>query len=67
MEAQLLRVEEAARVLSLGRSKTYQLVLDGQIPSVSIGKSRRVPAAALQRWIERKAAEAEESAAAVGA
>ncbi len=59
MEKGLLRIEEAARVLALGRSKTYQLVMEGAIPSIHIGRSRRVPAAALERWIDRRTAEAE--------
>ncbi len=52
-EPALLRVEEAARRLGLSRSKTYSLVLTGELPSVSIGRSRRVRTADLERWIER--------------
>jgi excisionase family DNA binding protein len=59
MDKGLLRIEEAARVLSLGRSKTYQLVMEGAIPSVHIGRSRRIPSAALERWIDQRTAEAE--------
>ncbi len=51
-EPALLRVEEAARRLGLSRSKTYSLVLTGELPSVSIGRSRRVRTADLERWIE---------------
>lgn len=58
MEKQLLGVE-LARVLSLGRSKTYELVASGAIPSLHIGKNRRVPAKALERWIEQQTADAE--------
>jgi len=57
MEPKLLRVEEAGRVLSLGRSKTYELVRDGVLPSVRLGKVVRVPAAALEAWIAGLAAE----------
>lgn len=59
MDKGLLRIEEAARLLSLGRSKTYQLVQQGEIPSIHIGKSRRIPTAALQHWIDRQTADAE--------
>ncbi len=55
MEQGLLRIEEAARYLSLGRSKTYQLVASGELPVVRIGRSVRVPAAALRRWVEQQA------------
>lgn len=54
MEAQLMRVEEAARCLSLGRSKTYQLVADGELPSVRIGRSVRVPIEGLREWVRHR-------------
>jgi excisionase family DNA binding protein len=53
VEQQLLRIEEAARVLGLGRSKTYELVRAGTLPVVHIGSAVRVPAAALERFIEQ--------------
>jgi excisionase family DNA binding protein len=62
----LLKIEEAARVLSLGRSKTYQLVMEGAIPSIHIGRSRRIPAAALERWIDQRTQEAETDRSVVG-
>jgi excisionase family DNA binding protein len=62
----LLKIEEAARLLSLGRSKTYQLVMDGAIPSIHIGRSRRIPAAALERWIDQRTQEAEAGQRVVG-
>ena len=55
MEPALLRVDEVAKYLSLGRSKTYELLATGELPAVRIGRSVRVPAAALQRWVERQA------------
>lgn len=53
-EPLLLRIDEAARRLSIGRSKTYELLRAGVIPSVRIGRSRRVPAHALEVWIEQQ-------------
>lgn len=47
----LVRVEEAARILSLGRSKIYELLGSGELPSVKCGKSRRIPLAALEQWV----------------
>ena len=38
----LLRVEEAAEWLGLSRTKAYELVYRGALPSVTIGRSRRV-------------------------
>lgn len=49
----LLTPEEAADRLSLGRTKLYQLISSGALKSVRIGKSRRVPAAALVDLVDR--------------
>lgn len=51
---ELLRVDEAARRLSLGRSKTYELVATGELPVVHIGRAVRIPAAALSDWVARQ-------------
>jgi excisionase family DNA binding protein len=53
MEQQLLRIDEAAKVLGLGRSKTYELVRKGSLPVVRIGTAIRVPTTDLQRFIEQ--------------
>lgn len=47
----LLRPEEAARVLAIGRSKLYELLASGDLESVCIGSSRRIPADALRRFV----------------
>jgi excisionase family DNA binding protein len=57
MERLLLKPTEAAEVIGLGRSKTYALISSGVIPSVRIGKSVRVPVAALRTWIEQQTRE----------
>jgi excisionase family DNA binding protein len=44
-----LTVEEAARVLRLGRTATYRLVRAGVIPSVRYGKQFRIPRIALEQ------------------
>ena len=54
MEQVLLKPEEAARALSLGRSKVYELLASGSLESITIGKSRRIPADALRRWVDRQ-------------
>jgi len=48
----VLRVEEAARLLAISRSKTYGLIATGELPSVRIGGSVRVPRRALETWID---------------
>lgn len=47
----LLRPEEAAAVLGVGRSTLYELLAAGALESVLIGKSRRVPVAALADYV----------------
>ena len=54
MEKLLLRPAEVAEMLGLGRSKTYQMLANGQLPSVRIGGSLRVPAQALEDWVQNK-------------
>jgi excisionase family DNA binding protein len=49
----LLRVEEAAQWLGVGRTKAYQLVHRGTLPSVTIGRSRRVLVSALEAFVEQ--------------
>ncbi len=53
MDKLLLRPEEAAEVLSIGRSRLYELLGSGELDSVRIGTSRRVPAEELVRYVER--------------
>lgn len=52
MDKLLLTPEEAATVLSIGRSKVYELISDGRLVSVRIGTSRRVPARALTEFVK---------------
>jgi excisionase family DNA binding protein len=47
----LFTVTEAASLLSLGRSKTYELVRAGVIPSVRITGSRRIKASDLKIYV----------------
>ncbi|MFF7247613.1 helix-turn-helix domain-containing protein [Embleya sp. NPDC008237] len=46
-----LTVEEAARRLGIGRTTMYALIASGDIPSVTIGRLRRVPAEALGAYV----------------
>ena len=51
LNSRLLNVEQAAQLLGLGRSKTYQLILRGELKSLKIGRSRRVPVDAIEDFI----------------
>jgi excisionase family DNA binding protein len=53
----LLRPLEAAEAIGVSRSRAYELIGSGQIPSVRIGNSVRVPVAALRAWIDEKLAQ----------
>lgn len=44
---------EAAAMLGLGRSKLYELISSGELESVKVGKSRLVPAEALENFVRR--------------
>jgi len=46
-----LTVEEAARRLGVGRTTMYALVASGEVPSVTIGRLRRIPAQALNDYV----------------
>lgn len=48
----MLRPAEVATLLAISRSEVYRLIERGDIPSVRIGRSVRVP----RRWVEQQAA-----------
>jgi len=50
----LFSVPEAARLLSISRSKLYQMIHRGKIHSIRIGRSRRLALKDLERWIQRQ-------------
>ena len=58
MEQQLLTVEDAAEVLAVSRSRAYELIASGELASVSIGRSRRVPVRAIEQFVQAKLDEA---------
>ena len=47
----LLTVEEAAELLRLGRTRTFELVMRGNIQSVKIGRRRLVVREGLDRYV----------------
>jgi excisionase family DNA binding protein len=47
---------EAAHALGMSRWTVYLLVANGDVPSVRIGASRRIPAEGLRRYVARLAA-----------
>lgn len=61
MERLLLRPVEAAEAIGVGRSKMYELLAKGELPSIRIGGSVRVPVDALRNWIDRQLTEPTEA------
>jgi len=52
IDTQLLKAQRVAETLDISKSKAYQLMQSGTIPTIRIGRSLRVPSKALTRWIE---------------
>lgn len=52
-ERLLLTVNQAAERLGISRTLTYALVMSRELPSVKLGRARRVPTAELQRFVDR--------------
>jgi excisionase family DNA binding protein len=55
MDKLMLTPEEAAEALGVGRSTLYDLLRLQEIPSVKIGRSRRIPVSALREFADRLA------------
>lgn len=53
MGLQLYTPAQVAGVLMLSRSRTYELLASGELPSVKIGRSRRIPEELLREYIAR--------------
>jgi excisionase family DNA binding protein len=51
----LLTIEEAAGALALGRSTVCELIASGELGSVRIGRSRRIPVSAVDAFVTERA------------
>ena len=49
----LFTVEEAARALGIGRTRMFELIQDGHVETVLIGRLRRIPVDALDVFVNR--------------
>ena len=54
MQPLLLNIEQAMQVLSLGKTKIYELIETEGLPVIHIGKAVRFPYTALQQWIDEQ-------------
>ena len=48
----LLTPEEAGAALNVGRTRLYELLRDGALQSVTIGRSRRIPVRAIDECVD---------------
>ena len=62
-EPLLLKPEEVAHLLGLGRSKVYEMLAAGELPVTRIGTAVRVPRQDLHRWIAARTSQAQDPAA----
>ena len=53
----LLTVPEAAEALAISRRKLYELLASGDVVSIRIDGSRRIPLTALEEYVSRLLAE----------
>lgn len=54
-ESVLLTVREAARLLRISRNLAYELIRQGRLPHVRLGRRILVPRFGLEQWIAREA------------
>jgi excisionase family DNA binding protein len=60
VEKLLLRPAEVFTAIQVSRAKGYAMLASGELPSIRIGRSVRVPASDLHAWVEQqKAAQSE--------
>ena len=66
MEKLLLRPEEVAELTGLGRTKIYHLLAQGDIESVTCGRRRLIPVAAVEAFVTHLREEGARAVAAEG-
>jgi excisionase family DNA binding protein len=52
MSTLLLTPEQAAAELQIARRRIFEMIADGTLPSVKIGKSRRITRTALEDYVK---------------
>ncbi len=50
----LLRIPEVAETLGIGRTKIYEIIARGELPTVRIGRAVRISVTTLQKWVEER-------------
>lgn len=52
MNVLTLTVAETAQALRVGRNTVYELIRQGELPALRIGRAIRVPERGLREWLE---------------
>lgn len=63
MEQLFIRPKEAADAIGVGKTKIYELINDGTVPAVRIGRALRVPVEELRRWAQQQVEKKEKASA----
>jgi excisionase family DNA binding protein len=51
LDLELLRAEDVAKMLRIGRTKAYEMMAAGELPVVRLGRCVRVPRRRLATWL----------------
>lgn len=54
LEPICVRINDAARMIGIGRTKLYELISTGELETVKIGKATRVTTASLHDLVRRQ-------------
>ena len=54
LEPICVKVNDAARMIGVGRTKLYELIASGEIEVVKLGKSTRITTASLHKMVIRQ-------------
>lgn len=57
-EPLLVKAEQGARMLGVGRATFYSMMAAGILPTVRIGRAVRVPLKGLREWVEKQSGNA---------
>ena len=50
----LLRIPEVTETLGIGRTKIYELIATGELPTIRVGRAVRISVSTLQKWVENR-------------
>lgn len=53
-ECRLLTIKKTAELLMISRDSIYKLIYSGELPTIRVGRSRRILLQDLRAWLEEK-------------